>query len=236
MINDDELLLYHYEEDEGNAERQRIAAAIAADSALAARLRRLVAELDAVVPPPVAVPEAAMRRWHADLARAARTTAAAPWRSPRIEWHAGATAAMAMMVVAGIGLGIFFNRERPTDPPIEVMVADAVRYERGLQMHLAQTESQLALLPTLQPEERVAMVERLQVQNRLYIATADRAGEERLARVLRSFAPILDSLADSRTSAAEFEGGLAQLNFELKVMQARLASAVPTPARPVLAL
>ena len=61
----------------------------------------------------------------------------------------------------------------------------------------------------------------------MYALAAERAGEPQLARVLRAFNPILEDLADGHgdTTAAD----VAQLSFELRVMQARLgAGAAPT--------
>ena len=56
-----------------------------------------------------------------------------------------------------------------------------------------------------------------------YASAADRANEPQLARVLRSFTPTLATLNDERIAKSEFDGALAQLKFELKVVQARLS-------------
>jgi hypothetical protein len=56
----------------------------------------------------------------------------------------------------------------------------------------------------------------------MYALAAERAGEPQLARVLRAFAPILESLAhDGGESSAS---SIARLSFELRVMQGRLGA------------
>jgi hypothetical protein len=91
-----------------------------------------------------------------------------------------------------------------------------------LKWHLASTEQQLASLESAGPEERARLVETIIAQNRMYALAAERAGEPQLARVLRAFAPVLESVAKGGESS---EGGIAQLNFELRVMQGRLGAA-----------
>ena len=94
-------------------------------------------------------------------------------------------------------------------------------YERGLASHLANTEQQLASLEGATPEERQRLVDTIIEQNRVYAQAAERAGEPQLARVLRAFSPVLESVAhgDPDTSAS-----VAQLAFEFRVMQDRLAT------------
>ena len=70
---------------------------------------------------------------------------------------------------------------------------DASAYERGLKLHLASTEQQLAGLDSATPEERARLIETIIAQNRIYALAAERAGEPQLARVLRAFAPVLES-------------------------------------------
>ena len=103
---------------------------------------------------------------------------------------------------------------------------DASAYENGLKWHLASTEQQLASLGDATPEERARLVETIIGQNRIYALAAERAGEPQLARVLRAFTPILESVADGRVESAS---SVAQLNFELRVMQARLAADAAAP-------
>ena len=70
------------------------------------------------------------------------------------------------------------------------------------------------------PDERAQLIETIIEQNRMYALAAERANEPQLARVLRAFTPILESLTDERRDASASD--IAQLSFELRVMQARL--------------
>ncbi|MEQ1516977.1 MAG: hypothetical protein ABL931_10870 [Usitatibacteraceae bacterium] len=238
MISDDELLLYSYDDGLDEDARARIGAALSSQPALAARLRSLLASLDrAGNAADVAVPEGARRRWEASLEVVANApTARAPRRSrlSTAQWRVGLAAFGALALTIAAALLLDFPRvDGPVHSPVAregaaaaVAIADdALRYERGLQWHLAQTEQQLAGLGKATREERSRLIERAIVQNRLFAAAAIRAKEDRLARVLRSFTPILESLNSEATATSDLEGGLAQLNFELKVMQSRLSSA-----------
>jgi hypothetical protein len=229
MITDDDLLLYHYRDGLEPAERARIGAALAEQPELAQRLHRLVARLDAAAAiPEVPVPAETQQRWRAALDQGAirQTTdaTAQPGRSPSsFRWLAAAT-------IAGLAilLGIQFSRS-PINPGVDESpivasnpeATDAAAYERGLKFHLASTEQQLADLGSASPEERTRLIETISAQNRMYALAADRAGEPQLARVLRAFAPILDSLAQD---GGDSSAALAQLSFELRVMQGRLGA------------
>jgi len=235
MISDDELLLYYYREVDA-AERARIGAALAEQPELARRLHALVGRLDAAAAvPEVPVPVEVQQRWRAALDRARTETRAAPaprrfYSQPR--WLAVAatvTAVALIFVVQGV------LRKTPvqtTGPEIASTQSpgeqgDSSSYERGLKWHLASTERQLAALGDASPEERARLLDTIIAQNRMYALAAERAGEPQLARVLRAFNPILEDLAGGHgdTTAAD----VAQLSFELRVMQARLgAGAAPT--------
>jgi hypothetical protein len=96
-----------------------------------------------------------------------------------------------------------------------------------LKFHLASTERRLASLGTATPEERARLVASIIDQNRIYALAADRAGEPQLARVLRAFAPVLEDVASGHPASTD--ASLAQLNFELRVMQARLGADGQSP-------
>ncbi|MEP7156739.1 MAG: hypothetical protein ABI905_13250 [Betaproteobacteria bacterium] len=253
MISDNELLLHHYGDGLDEAEREKITRELAAQPDLAMRQRTLVAGLDAAAcAPNVLVPAEMHRRWRASLEQAARSEKSAASRDTHraslfgsFQWRTGAATFGVVLLATSIGLGIYSNRDvvpgdvsHPAGVPVRTVgLDDASRYERGLQWHLASTERQLANLGSADGDERTRLVDRVIAQNRLYTIAADRANEPRLARVLRSFTPILENLADNHTEKREFDAGLSQLNFELKVMQARLATATSTaPTAQLLAL
>ena len=97
-------------------------------------------------------------------------------------------------------------------------------------MHLASTEQQLAGLDSATPEERARLIETIIAQNRIYALAAERAGEPQLARVLRAFTPILEGLAHDRGDSSA--SSVAQLSFELRVMQGRLSAGAAPPNTP----
>ena len=103
--------------------------------------------------------------------------------------------------------------------------ADASAYERGLKVHLASTERQIAGLGSASPEERARLIETIVAQNRIYALAAERAGEPQLARVLRAFDPVLQSMAQD---GGDSSASIARLGFELRVMQGRLGADAST--------
>jgi hypothetical protein len=222
MISDDDLLLYYYRDGLDATERARIGTALAEQPELARRLHRLVAQLDTVADlPEVAVPPHIQQRWENALGRLAPVK-----RQPRpfaaFHWQAAAAAVVAVALLVTVQLLLRSPQEQP--------IADATplqsAYERGLRWHLASTEQGLAELNGAQPEERARLIATIVEQNRMYALAAERANEPQLARVLRAFTPILESLAVEPGDASASD--VAQLSFELRVMQARLKAETGT--------
>jgi hypothetical protein len=63
----------------------------------------------------------------------------------------------------------------------------------------------------------------------MYALAAERANEPDLARVLRAFTPILETLQAERRDADSSD--IEQLNFELRVVQARLQATAQPPTK-----
>jgi hypothetical protein len=231
MITDDELLLYHYRDGLDAAERARISTALNEQPELAQRLQALVSRLDAAAAlPEVPVPEFTQRRWQVALERAARQDQKNDTRVPHaarrwdFRWPAVAAAATVAVVA------LIFSQNPPVEGPVPentyAGTTDAsAAYERGLKVHLASTERQIAGLDNATPEERARLIETIIAQNRIYALAAERAGEPQLARVLRAFSPVLDDLAHDRGNSS---ASIAQLGFELRVMQGRLSAGADT--------
>jgi hypothetical protein len=237
MISDDDLLLYYYRDGLDAGERARIGAALSEQPELAQRLHTLVARLDAAAAiPEVPVPEHVQQRWQSAVdsaARGARTQARGGRAFNLMSWQPLAVAATVVALVVGIQ----FVRHDASDITPSGTVAettsppanpnDASAYENGLKFHLASTERRLASLEKATPEERARLVDTIISQNRMYALAAERAGEPQLARVLRAFTPVLESVADDRSETTA--SGVAQLSFELRVMQARLGADAKPP-------
>ena len=245
MISDDDLLLYYYRDGLDAAERARIGTALAEQPELAQRLHRLVAQLDTVAEmPEVPVPAHIEQRWQSALARAAATPAArtgSRFRTASFRWQALAATVVAVAILVTIQVSMQSRPDRtagnapPAPTQTTASAPDAAAYERGLRWHLASTEQRLARLDSVKPEERAQLVETIIEQNRLYTLAAERANEPQLARALRAFTPILESLAIEHSDASASD--IAQLNFEMRVMQARLkAAADPSPPAQSIAL
>ncbi len=226
MISDDDLLLYYYRDGLDAAERARIGGALSEQPELAQRMQVLVARLDAAAAmPEVPVPENVQQRWRDALDHAVVSTPMARPLRARPQLNYGWMAAAAVTVVALIVFGV--TTQSPPDRIVETRpeatqpadAGEASAYERGLKWHLASTEQQLAGLDSAKPEERARLVETIIAQNRIYALAAERAGEPQLARVLRAFAPVLEDLEHGDSSAS-----IAQLTFELRVMQGRLGA------------
>ena len=134
------------------------------------------------------------------------------------------------MIVA-VSIVFQFTRQPPQQtveiaPPPAANGGGASAYERGLKTHLASTEQQLASLEGSTPEQRARLLETIIEQNKIYALAAEKAGEPQLARVLRAFSPVLESL---QTEGGDTSGSVAQLAFELRVMQGRLGAAGSAP-------
>jgi hypothetical protein len=236
MISDDDLLLYYYRDGLEAADRARIGAALSEQPELAQRLQVLVARLDAVAATPeVPVPANVRQRWQDALERAANKSEVKEARAPRASFRWQAAAAAAAVAVVALFFVARIVMQTPPDRNAEVVTpvpvpTDPAAYERGLKWHLASTEQQLAGLDSATPEERMRLIETIAAQNRMYALAAERAGEPQLARVLRAFAPILESLEHG---GGDSSASLAQLSFELRVMQGRLnADAGASPNTP----
>lgn len=237
MISDDDLLLYYYRDGLDAAERARIGTALAQQPELAQRLHRLIAQLDTVAEiPEVAVPAHIQQRWQEALGRDTHTMGKAaattgPRFRPALRWQA--VAAVFAAVALFVTIQVSMRSQPPTSTQTTASTPEATAYERGLRWHLASTEQRLSGLDSAQPDERARLIASIIEQNRMYALAAERANEPQLARVLRAFTPILESLADEgRDSSAS---DIAQLSFELRVIQARLKAAVEPPptAQPV---
>jgi hypothetical protein len=174
-----------------------------------------------------------------DRAAAAATPAASTGARFRkvLRWQplalAASVATIAILVTIQVSMLSRPDRGNEGRQPPQIVATttpEASAYERGLKWHLANTEQRLASLDTAQPDERGRLIEAIIEQNRMYALAADRANEPDLARVLRAFTPLLETLATERRDADASD--IDQLSFELRVVRARLQATAQPPAHP----
>jgi hypothetical protein len=232
MISDNDLLLYHYGDGLDAGERDRIAVALKSQPALLARLQALVQQLDAAAATPeLPVPMHIQQRWRTAIERApGESDAHGGSRAWIFSWRPVAVAAV-LIVLVTLGVQLAINTPRVDEPRVADQksavpqaterVAMPANEEGGVRWHLASTQHQLSDLQQATGDERAVLITTVIAQNQLYALAAERAGDLRLARALRSFTPILEALSDD---GGDPSGSLEQLNFELRVMQARLAT------------
>ncbi|KAA9134208.1 hypothetical protein F3N42_01300 [Marinihelvus fidelis] len=243
MIDDQTLTLYYWRDGLTDDERRSVEAALASDAVLAARYRQLVAELesltgDALTP----APGHRKHQWHDLLEREARLerqkAAASTTRRPLL----GLGAAFAAVLALGVGIGIWVPGQAPgpgpgigpkpvaiepvTDP---VPTAQPASFERGLQLYLRESRSELADLGQRDAADRDALLAQIIAQNRLFERAAEKQQAPDIARVMRAIEPILLRLADAETSPEDAEALRRQLAFELNAVLTRLQQPASKP-------
>lgn len=237
MMNDEDLILYLYNDGLGAAQRQRISEALATDAALSARLSKLQAELatlDDLADPAPADP-AMQQRWRSALQREARLEqqSSRGWSWTWLRWPGlNGVAAAAVLVSFGIGVGQWLDGRPdpqpqlgPSTPPLAPAAGGRSPLLRGVQLHLQDTEALLPQLSVGDPEQRRSLLAETRAQNHLYTLAAEAQNDPQLARVLRAFDGALASLASERDDPQALAADQAQLEFELAVMQTKLARA-----------
>jgi hypothetical protein len=230
MINDDTLLLYALDDGLTPTERDAVTQALASDAALMQRLQQLQADLAQLTPGDAPMPVDTAQRWHAALERAA-AAASAPTPAPPRPWFRGfvawGVAGSLCTVVAAVLMNVPAFRQI-LQPPAQVMantVDDPLRLLRSARWSLAEADQQLQRMRSMAPAERGRALDDVLQRHRLLLASAERAPTPApaLTRNLRALTPVMEGLAVQLEGSAELEAGIAQLGFEMKVIQARLA-------------
>jgi hypothetical protein len=111
----------------------------------------------------------------------------------------------------------YVAQELPADNPDRNAV-----FSRVLQVHLRDTQQDIATIPGSSAEERALLALQIVQQNRLFVQAAEHNNADSLARVLRAFEPILLRLAATDIAPEDAEALRAQLAFELKIMLTKL--------------
>lgn len=134
-------------------------------------------------------------------------------------WGAAITAALAV----GVGIGFFMSDSTDVIEPNGYVVQQRDgSFDRVMQVHLRDTQNDIANMPIETPEDRVMLVLQIIQQNRLFEQAAEQNDADSLARVLRAFEPILLQLAANDIAPEDAEALREQLTFQLKVMLTKL--------------
>lgn len=173
----------------------------------------------------IAAPSHMQQRWHDSIDLAAQRELREqpkPGRSFNFLsffWGAAVTTALAV----GIGIGIFLSGGPEIIEPDRYVAQDRGNaFNRVLQVHLRDTQNEIAGMSIDTVEGRTALVLQIIQQNRLFEQAAERNDADGLARVLRAFEPILLQLAASDIAPEDAAALRERLAFELKVMLTKL--------------
>jgi hypothetical protein len=246
MINEETLMLYYYDDGLNNSGRHRIEQLLRRDAVLAARFADLSRQLDSLAAADSFVaPTQLVRRLHDAIDREARQEQAvvAGKQLPSLHfmsffWGAAITAVLA----TGIGIGYWFAAANLTssipddivteNPPAH-MRSVPVAFNRGLQVHLQESQWEIANLPVDDQEQRALLVAQLIQQNRFLERTATLNNAPNLARVLRAFEPQLRRLASDEISAQDALALREKLAFEIGVMLTKISRTTSDDARTI---
>jgi hypothetical protein len=221
-MNEDNLILYYYNDGLSERERHEIEAAIHDDAAIAAKYDDLCRQLnDFTESETPAVPSHTVQRWHDAIDREARLEHGREQR-PRHRSFSGMSFAWGAAIAAALVIGISVTMTR-VDPGIESPALVPAAFTRGVQVHFRDTYGQLASMPVDSATDRNELVVQIIEQNRLFERAAEQNNSQDLARVLRAFEPILIRLAAEDITPEEAESLRAQLAFELNVMLTKLS-------------
>ncbi len=229
--SEDKLTLYYYGELD-LAQKSELEEILRHDAACARRYQRLCDELESLsVTEEEQAPPQAVARWHAALdtaiSREQRTTTQKkPWFD--ISSFVWGTAVTATLVV-GFSIGVWYSDTTAVNTLSETGTAHDVpensttvpiSFARGLHAHLKQSHADIRD-NTIDDQTSVLLLEIVR-QNRLFERAADANNSPQLARVLRSFEPILLQLASDELTQGDADALRSQLAFELNVMLTKL--------------
>lgn len=234
MISEETLTLYYYEDGLGERDRLEIEKALRTDDVLAARYSELCRQLDDWRDvPEIAAPSHTVQRWHDTIDRAAmleRQNAGQPRQVNFMSFFLGAAITAALAI--GIGIGFWFATPDPAAvvpdssmagrPPATDRAVPA-SFTRGLELHLQESQWEIASLPVDNDADRALLAMQLIEQNRLFQRSATVNNSPELARVLRAFEPVLIRLASDELSPEEAIALREKLAFEMSVMLTKIS-------------
>ena len=110
--------------------------------------------------------------------------------------------------------------------------AQPPEFKQVMRAYLKQAETQLVSLDATQNGQRAALLDEIISRNRLYVLAAQRSQAPELARVLRAFEPVLNTLADPEATPAQITLAQQQLVFEMGAMLTKLSPVASKAVHP----
>jgi hypothetical protein len=227
-MNEETLTFYYYNDGLSQSERQEVVNALATDTTLAGRYRRLCQQLDGLSGQPLHPPPADMvERWHDTIKTAAMRQEIAPpkpvFHTWSFFWGVAITAALAI----GIGIGVLLSgRDTATNMQYETYAEDTSQqsaFVRGLQVHFRESEESISRLAIDAGSDNTELLTRIIAQNRLFERAAIQNNDPGTARVLRAFELVLIRIGAEETTTEDAEELRAKLLFELNIMLTKLS-------------
>lgn len=246
IINEQQLILYYYDDGLSPQEQQVITEALQTNAVLATRYQELSAGLDDLQDEtPVAAPAHLKPQWHELIGREAQLQRQHDGQSSsgsrRPQHWLGWAAGLATMLVFGMAIGIWMQPATTTldagdtglvqvMPELQSPEGGTGAFTRAVQFYLDGQQTELAGMGDRQAETNQLILLQIIAQNRLIerAAVANQAPE--LARLMRAFEPVLLKLADPATSPEQAAALQRQLAFELQAVLTKLQQAPSKPA------
>ena len=228
-ISDETLTFYYYNDGLSASVRQQVANAMAVDAKLAEQYRLLSQNLDRIAEvAPVTAPKDMTERWHETIRVAARQESASERRQSFHTWSFVLGAAVAVALVAGVGIGVFISGNQASVPVTTVATVNDrdtgnSAFVRGLQVHLRDSEAGLLTMTQDRSVERQELIGNIIRENRLFEKAAERNDAQNVARVLRAFELVLLQMAADDATPEDIDQLRAKLLFELNIMLTKIS-------------
>jgi len=236
MIDDRELLLFHYRDGLSRQRIRWIEKRLEQDPGLRLRLQQLKAELGALRPAQARAPDSAHRRWRAALADAMaerdhagaadRSLPSAPWQR-LFEFRPFFAPVLAVGLLLSVGVFVGARLQPAVHAPADQVatepgVSPAPATVNAMRAYLVETERRLVELDDVDTAGRAEVLAEIRQRNALYVKAAERADWSELARVLRAFDLALNNLQDDSGPDDGDREMRSQLEFELNALQTRI--------------
>ncbi|MEL7296976.1 MAG: hypothetical protein AAGJ86_04890 [Pseudomonadota bacterium] len=222
MIDDDQLLLFYYDDGLSPDEHNAIRDAISRETEVADRYRTLQATLgEASDVSAIRAPNHLKYQWQEAITQAARreTAPTSPSRPKFLLWGSALAASLFVAFAIGTQVGSLDDNKTPA------AVASAPSndaFARGLQVHLQQASTLIETPTEATTADTAALVNQIVAQNRLFEKAAEANEAHDVARLMRAIEPVLVRLANPDVSPVEANALRLQVAFELNAVLTKI--------------